>query len=103
MYIHETRGCPIMEPCVLFLHTMYTEVYTPRCACVRTFRSHTIDHRWSLAIALAVPFIKTIQVMFLLFIYFILFFQNYWCGDRHSFADALVINLYYYLQGANLE
>ena len=44
MYIHETRGRPIMEPYVLFPHTRYTEVYmdryTPGCACVHTFRSH---------------------------------------------------------------
>ena len=36
----------VMEPCVLFPHTRYTEVYmdryTPRCACVHTFRSHTL-------------------------------------------------------------
>ena len=45
MHIHEKRGRPIMEPCVLFPHTeVYMDRYTPRCACVHTFRSHTLPH-----------------------------------------------------------
>ena len=48
MYIHEAKGRPVMEPCILFPPTRYTEVYmdryTPLCACVHTFRSHTLPH-----------------------------------------------------------
>ena len=52
--IHEhtwNKGKSNMEPCVLFPHIRYTEIYmdryTPCCACVHTFRSHTLPHHWS--------------------------------------------------------
>ena len=83
MYTHGTSGRPVMEPCVLFPHTRYTEVYmdrlyryTPRCACVYTHSEVTlcctIDHRGSLAIALVVQFLKTFK---LCFIYSFFFFK----------------------------
>ena len=98
MYIHETRGRPSMEPCVLFPHTRYTDVYmdlyTPRCAVythLETILCRIIDHRYPLAIhvALAVPFIKTFK---LCFYYLLPIFQKYWGGGRRPFADALTWN-----------
>ena len=40
MYIHEAKGRPVMEPCILFPPTRYTEVYMDRYTplCVKTFK-----------------------------------------------------------------
>ena len=70
----------------------YIWIGTPQVALVYTHLElatlcRTIDHRWSLAIALAVPFLKTFKLCFINF-----FSQNYWGGDRRPcrpFADAL--------------
>ena len=73
MHIHETWGPPIMEPCVVFPHPRYIEVYiwigTTHVALVYTHSEatlcRTINHRWSLAIALPVPFLKTFKLCFI--------------------------------------
>ena len=91
--IHSKSGCPIMKPCVLFPHTRWTEVYIdlpyrygPCCACKCTCADaesitlcthakaitlgRSIDHRWPLTIALAVPFIWNFLVTFSFFFFF---------------------------------
>ena len=64
MNIHETRGSPIWNPVYCFRTPgtlRYIWIGTPHVALVYTHLEatlcRTIDHRWSLAIALAVPFI----------------------------------------------
>ena len=68
MYIHETRGRPILEPYVLFPHTREIWIGTTHVALVYTHLEATlcctIDHMRSLAIAHAVLFIKTFKLCF---------------------------------------
>ena len=75
MYIHESRGHPIIKPCVLFLHTRYTEVhvymdrlysYTPSCACMcrPTQLQKTSHFATPLTTALAVLFLKIFKLCF---------------------------------------
>ena len=101
MYIHETRRRPIMEPYVLLPHTRYTEVYMDRytqtclrCACVHTFRSHTVPQHWPQMVTHDTCSTRRPTDLLILSSYvwlFInsIFFQIYWGGDRRPFADAL--------------
>ena len=69
MYIHDTRGRPFWNPvyCFRIQGTLrYIWIDTPHVALLYTDLEatlcRTIDHMWSLAIALAVPFIKTFKL-----------------------------------------
>ena len=51
----------------------YIWIRTPHVAFVYTRLCRTIDHRWSLSIALAVPFIKTFKYLLIFFFFSKLF------------------------------
>ena len=68
---------------VYCFRTTGTVRYTPHIALVYTYLEATLRRtidRWSLVVALTVPFIKTFNLCF--YYLFLFFFRNYWGGDR---------------------